>query len=236
MSDEFKVPEGHSVKGVSALVNSDGEVQAKWIKTGLDRADQTIKEIQASFENFRPRARLTSNPDKTKSDLLTVYPIADSHIGALAWGAETGSGDYDTATATQRLRDTAQRLISSSPPASKAIILNLGDYFHMDDRLNQTPSSGNRLDVDGRYQKVVWAGVEAMRDVVDMALQKHHKIILRNLPGNHDPHSSFALTCAMKMYYEHEPRVVVESDPGEFFFYRFGVTLIGAHHGHRAKT
>lgn len=36
--EEFKVPEGYSIKGESALVGPDGRVNAKWIKTDRDAA------------------------------------------------------------------------------------------------------------------------------------------------------------------------------------------------------
>ena len=74
-----------------------------------------------------------------------------------------------------------------------------------------------------------------MRDVIELAKQKHRTVIVRTIPGNHDPHAAFALTVALSAFYENDPRVTVDDTPGEYFFHRFGQTLIGAHHGHRMK-
>lgn len=232
---EYEAPPGHVVKGYSTLVDQDGRVIAQWIKTREGSDGDPIDHIRAAFRELPERASLGVGPDRTDGDLLTVYPVADPHIGALAWDDETGDGHYDLAIATDRLRDAVTRLVDRAPPAREALVLNLGDFFHMDDVRNVTPASMNVLDTDGRFQKVVWAGIRVTRDIVDLALQRHERVTIRNLPGNHDPHSSFALTCAIQAYYENEPRVRVEVDPGEYYFRRFGVTLIGAHHGHRCK-
>lgn len=232
--EEFEVPEGHKVKGYSALVDADGRTVQQWIKT-REELDGSLDHIKAAFENFEPCAEIISPPKATLKELCTVYPIADHHIGALAWNRETEQGSYDLSIATERLRDTARRLISRAYPSETALIMQLGDYFHIDDQQNATPANKNQLDVDGRYQKVVWAGVFALRDTIDLALQRHAKVTVVCLPGNHDPHSSFALTMALELYYKDNPRVTVETTPSEFYFHRFGVTLLGAHHGHRAK-
>ena len=115
------------------------------------------------------------------------------------------------------------------------MILNLGDWQHADDQSNTTRESHNQLDVDGRWYKVLTAGVRLMMEVIDLALAKHERVVVRNIPGNHDPHASKALTVALAAFYARDKRVTIDDDPGEFFFRRFGVNLVGATHGHRMK-
>lgn len=233
--DEFATPDGHRIKGVSALVDAQGRTVQRWIKTASDNTERTVDYIREAFADLPQRATLTDPPAYTDADLLTVYPIADQHIGMLAWGRETGE-DYDVAIACERLRSAVGRLVAKAYPSQGCVILNLGDYFHSDDGTNETPMNHHKLDVDGRYQKVIRAGIETMRDLIDLALQKHTTVRVRNIPGNHDPHSSLALTVALEGHYFNEPRVLIDDDPGEFWFDRFGITQMGAHHGHKSKA
>jgi hypothetical protein len=55
------------------------------------------------------------------------------------------------------------------------------------------------------------------------------------MPGNHDPHSSFALALALDAFFSNNDRVSVDLSPGLFKYLRFGQVLIGSHHGHAAK-
>lgn len=233
------LPPGQTIRGVSTLWKQDegGEwvESLKWVKTKNEEDRQALLDaIREAFDGYKGHAPLIKAPKDADKDLLSVYPIADQHIGLMSWGEETGE-DYDLKIASERLRDCASKLISQSPPSEQAIILNLGDWQHTDDSRNATPMSGNRLDVDGRFMKVLQTGVMLMMDVVEMALQKHHSIMIRNIPGNHDPHTALALTVALGAFYHNNPRVIVDDDPSEFFFFRFGQTLIGANHGHRVK-
>jgi hypothetical protein len=230
----FDVPEGHSIRGVSALVDPDGGIRQQWIKTWRDEtAASVIEAAKSAFARHRPLRRIAA-PRRIERGLLNVYPIADQHLGLLSWGRETGEA-YDLRIGVARLRACMARLVGQSPPAARALILNLGDWQHADDQRNMTPRSGNVLDVDGRYFKVLVAGVDLMVDCIALALRKHAEVIVANLPGNHDPHSSRALTIALAAHFRNNPRVEIVVDPSEFFFYRFGATLIGANHGHKMR-
>lgn len=234
--DVFDVPEGHAVKGVSALVDAEGRLVQKWVKTREETASENLVDaLKGVFDAYEGRALPVVAPAQTDVDLLSVYPIADQHLGLMSWARETGE-NYDLGIGADRLRSCMARVVAQSPPSRQAIILNLGDYYHADDSRNMTPRSGHVLDVDGRYFKVLSTGVQLMMDCIDLSLQKHETVLVRNLPGNHDPHASVALTVALGAFYAREPRVTIDMDPSEFFYHRFGSTLIGAHHGHKAKA
>lgn len=232
--EEFKVPEGHSVKGVSALVDPDGRVIQKWVKTGAERVDIAIGAIKEAFAEYEGRAEPVPPPEYSDEDLLSVYPIADQHNGLVAWGRETGES-YDLQIGIDRLRNTMARLIAQSPPSREALILNLGDWTHQDSNKNATPASGHVLDVDGRYFKVVYAGVQLMLDCIGLALRKHEKVIVKNIPGNHDTHAYVALVMGVAAFYHNEPRVEVDLDPSDFYYKLWGNTFLGANHGHKLK-
>lgn len=233
--DEFELPDGHIVKGVSALVDADGRVMAQWIKTRSDPTFSALDEaIRARFDRYQGHAVLPPAPSVTDPDKLTVYNIADHHLGMFAWGVETGA-DYDLKIAEAVLRGAMAKLVALAPPAQTAVVLNLGDFFHSDSNHNRTERSGNALDVDSRYAKILGIGVQLMIDCVELALQKHERVIVRCLPGNHDPHSALALTVALAAFFRSNPRVDIDTDPSRFFVYSFGKTLISATHGDMLK-
>lgn len=234
------LPLGQRVRGVSTLYGLNAqtgemEERLKWVKTKEDPAlEDIVTALKATFDGYEGRAEMIPPPVHVDADLLSVYPIADQHNGLLAWGAETGES-YDLKIGARRLRQCMARVVSQAPASKQAIILNLGDWQHNDDRTNQTPASRHLLDVDGRYYKVLTTGIQLMMDCVDMALQRHDTVLVRNIPGNHDPHASVALTVGLAAFYARNPRVTIDDDPSDFFFHRFGSTLIGANHGHKMK-
>lgn len=229
----FQLPDGFGITGISTYVDADQRVVGQWVKASRERTDITIDAIKEALADL-PAAPLTPPPKDCDGALLQLYPIADQHNGLMSWGRETGE-NYDLKIGASRLRKCATDLVSRAPAAETALILNLGDWQHADDSKNETPAHKHKLDVDGRYFKVTQTGVNLMADCIDLALQKHNRVKVRNLPGNHDPHAHVALTLALEQRYRDETRVEIIADPGEWFFMRFGMTLIGAHHGHKCK-
>lgn len=196
--------------------------------------DDTLDRIKAAFEGMVAAPQAPA-PTYTDADLLTVYPIADAHIGMLSWGKETGE-DYDIGIAVDRVRSWISRLVGSSPAAKTAVIIDTGDLTHQQDNSNQTPRGKHILDVDGRYFKTLEASIAALATAVDLALLKHERVIVRILPGNHNQDGYLAVMFALAERYRVEPRVEVQKDPGEFFAMDWGKVLIAAHHGHGAKA
>lgn len=200
----------------------------------LQADDDQLERIRDAFDGMDAAPKISPPPIAT-DDLLTVYPIADLHLGMMAWGRETGE-DYDTGTAAKRAMDWVGRCVASSPPSKTGVILSVGDYFHADDQTNQTPASKHQLDVDTRHFKTLEVGIQAMDACIQLALGKHSRVIVRVLAGNHDPHSSIALTFAIAERYRNEPRVEVVKDPSAFWVHEFGKVMLAATHGDKAKA
>jgi predicted phosphodiesterase len=231
----FEMPTTHVVKGYSALSDGEGRTKLLWTKTKLDTVvPDLVAALKTTFEQYEGHAPLIHAFAPVEQDLLSVYPIADQHNGLLAWGRETGES-YDLKIGAARLRETLTRLVDQSPASKEAVILNLGDWQHTDDQKNQTPGHGNILDVDSRYFKLLQASIQLGMDCIELALQKHENVEYRGIPGNHDPHASIAMTMALSAFYRSNPRVIINMDPSDFYYRRFGQTLIGACHGHKMK-
>jgi hypothetical protein len=231
----FEMPDGHTVKGVSALLDENNRVLAKWVKTkNEDSPEELISAIKSAFDDYKGLAKLIEKPIHADEELATVYAIGDHHLGMFSWARETGE-PYNLEIAESILLNAMDRLVASSPASSTGIVLNLGDFFHADNSDNRTAKSGHSLDVDTRYAKVLQLGVSLMIRCVEMAAQKHEKVIVRCLPGNHDPHTALALSVALSAFFANNHRVCVDIDPGKFWLYVHGKTMLTATHGDMAR-
>ena len=231
------VPSPFRLKGTSTLYGDDGAMKLQWVKTQIDneQAEQAIREfIEHLAESAKGQSPVIPAPTHSNADLLAVYPMGDPHFGMYAWAAETGN-DFDTDIAEKLTCQAIDRLVASAPPAHTAIILELGDFFHTDNSTNMTLQSGNSLDVDTRWARVMQIGLRAMVYTIKRALAKHRQVVVRIVKGNHDPHASFALALALDAYFSNNKRVQIDLSPAGFWYYRFGKVLIGATHGDTAK-
>lgn len=231
------VPDGFKLKGVSVLLSPSVLVKQQWVKTTADEQrqaelfEQMLNEMCEGIKGLSPTV---AAPTIVDDDLLTVYPIGDQHHGMYSDSWETGA-DWDCAISSGALQTAVAHLAAISPPSGEALLINLGDMFHMNDSSNVT-QSGHLLDVDTRYGKVLESGASMLIQCVLTLLEKHQTVRVWNVRGNHDRDASLALSLAMKYYFMNEPRVIVDTGPSLYKYHRHGKTLIGSHHGHGAKA
>ncbi len=235
VGSQFNVPDGHTVKGVSALVDSQGRLMQQWVKTREEPSAIDIAEtLKVAFEGWQPASKPTPAPAVANSDLLTLTPLADLHLGLFSWGKETGV-NWDLEIGEKVIGEAIEDLVARTPSSGEAIVLGGGDLLHSDNNENKTARSGNVLQVDGRYQKVLMAACRLIVKAVDANLRRHARVTIRILPGNHDEHASVAVAYFLLAWYRNESRVTVDVDPSLFFWFRFGSVLLGATHGHTVK-
>lgn len=232
--EEYQLPEGHSLKGVSTLYGPDGEIKQQWVKSqaNYEKVKEALEMIgEVLKEDVRGHYQPGEIPRETNPNLCLVYPIADVHLGMYSWSEETGN-DYDTQIASRNIFRGMQHLVHAAPPSEECLIANLADFFHADNQENKTARSGHVLDVDTRWAKVLRTGIRAYRQMIELALTKHRKVYVKSGIGNHDDHSIFMLHELMQAYFENEPRVEVMPPISPFAYHKFGATLIGINHGH----
>jgi hypothetical protein len=232
--DTYAVPAGHTVKGESALLDPDGRVLARWVKTREDGSGNIIEALRAAFDTYDGAAPAIAAPRHAEDDLLTVYPVPDLHLGMYAWHHEAGE-DYDVDIAVKTATDAVAALVAQSRPSRRAVVLGLGDYFHANDAKAVTPASGHRLDVDGRWPKVMAAGAKLATALVELVAKRHADVEVVFLPGNHDPDAAVSLTVALALFYSKHTRIRVHQEPGIAWYRRHGRVLLGATHGHTMK-
>jgi len=235
-STGFEIPTGHVVRGKSTLLDAEtGEPKLEWVKTALDKQQQidAAKEaVDALAQEVKPAEPKLKND--VGDNLMTVIPITDMHIGMYAWGEEVGE-DYDTVKAITALTASIGYLVDMAPPSKRCVIMQLGDFFHAENMEGVTNRSKNVLDVDTRMPRVIHLGMTALRHCIDKALERHDKVELVSIAGNHDEILGHALRSAFKMLYSNEPRVEVLDSPSSRQYIKFGKVLIGATHGHQTK-
>lgn len=224
----------------------DAEIlHSGWIKT--DRAslyfqmpkreaepEDVATRIKEALEDV-PTIPVIQEPTIADSNLLTLYPIPDAHIGMYAYGEETGE-NYDADIAKRRIIGGMAQCLGSSPSSGEAVIVALGDTLHANDQTNQTPQSKHQLDVDTRHFRNMDIAIQTLAACTEAALPKHHKVTIVVLPGNHDSAAYLAILFALAERYRENPRVSVQRKPGEFFIREFGKCLIAAHHGDKARA
>lgn len=232
-----KAPAGFSIDRVSTFLDNDGRISRQWVIANRDKENQ----FEAMMEAWRdvceamPKAEITPAPDATMEHLLCDYTIGDNHTGLYAWAREAGD-NWDLHSSVTILRRAMHHLVQHSPAAETAYILDVGDYFHADNQNNETSHSGNKLDVDGRYGKVLRAGIECICDLIEMALKKHKKVLYRSVVGNHNDHSAQMMNIAVSLRFHNEPRLEVLDSPAFHHYYQFGTNLLADTHGHTTKA
>lgn len=228
-------PEGLVLKGASVL-SRDGREVVRWDKYGSDGqlSDATLaKAVREAMEDC-PLTYDTHPYYNTAPHLLTVIPLIDWHVGLLAWEEETGS-NYDLNIAQDTLRRAMTDLVEATPPSAKCVVLGLGDLLHFDGYEAKTERSGNMLDTDSRYPKVLRAALQLVKYTIDLALTRHETVDVRIMAGNHDTRAALAVAIALAEGYDKHPRVTVNDCPSYIWFERYGKVLLGATHGDKAK-
>lgn len=230
------VDTGQILRGTSTLYDSSGNIKQQWVKSDADKANMlaAFGSAVANITSTIVPVEATTPPSIVVSDLMTVYPIGDAHIGLLAHAPETGA-DSDLAIIEHNLVSAMTMLVTQANPTETAYIADLGDWYHSDNNENRTAASGNALDVDGRYHKVLEVGLRIAIKLVDLALTKHNTVYWRSSIGNHNTHSAVMMNLFIQAYYRNEPRVIVRNSPSMIDYFQFGKVLFGVTHGHTAK-
>lgn len=233
------VAPGQVLRGASLLYRrGEPEPLLTWVKSKADdEAQHAIR--RAAIEAMAaevPRLAPLPSPGEGHADLCNVYTLTDSHVGMLAWGEETGE-DWDLKIAEATLVGCFEQMVMNGPAAAVGFVNQLGDYLHYDSAISPvTPTNQHVLDADGRMPNMVRTAIRVLRRVVDLALQKHEKVVLLLAEGNHDIAGSVWLRAMFSALYEAEPRVTVIDSEMPYYAYQHGRTMLAFHHGHLKKN
>jgi len=229
------IDSGHVVKGRSVLKDAEGNIKLEWVKTSADKdkvleaTKIAVEELTATIKPIKP----TKKPKgKLNKNLCNQYTITDYHIGMLAIAEESGE-DWDIETAEQLIIDWFSQGIKNSPKAETCVFAQIGDFLHFDSIDPVTPSSGHVLDVSTRYTCLVRIAIRVIRKIILMLLKKYKTVQVVLAEGNHDISSSIWLREAFGVFFEDEPRVIIDRTMSPYYCFEFGSTLLFYHHGHK---
>lgn len=231
------IPDGHTVKGVSTLVDAEGRTRGQWVKTRAIHLDPvaTLERVSSRLQGLLPPAPVIRKPRKPPTGRLAVTPMGDPHLAMYARARETGQEDWDLRKAVDIHKEAIDFLCTEGASADEALLINLGDFFHADGPGNTT-TKGTPVDVDGFWWEALEAGVEMMDHMVHRLLENHGTVTVWNMQGNHDRHSALALAVMLRDRFRDNPRVDIPLLQEAFAYLRFGECLIGAHHGDTVKN
>ncbi|WRH07504.1 hypothetical protein [Escherichia phage phiA2-1] len=230
------VPDGYMVKGTSTMIDAEGREKLRWVKTSIDseKQEEMLQQIVQALTDEVPREAPKPLSESSYEDTLSLYPVFDMHIGAMAHHAECGE-NYSTEIAERVLNQYFDYAVAKAPNSSKAVLLIGGDFLHSDSLEAVTPTSRHSLDQDSRYHKLVYVAVRSTRRAISRMLDKHKEIEVQIIPGNHDLSGMIWLRAAMAAFYMDEPRVNVDASPAALHVTHFGKTLLGYCHGHELR-
>lgn len=231
------IPEGHVVKGISSYVDKEGKIKGQWVKTAAltESVEALVLHLTEHLPALVAPVPVTPGPDlrEVGGDLLAVYPIGDMHMGMYANAAEAGA-DWDRAKALEVGKRAIENLATYGTPTDEALLINLGDFFHVTGPGNTTVK-GTPQDVDGSFVELFQDGIDLLVYMIQRLLSKHDRVTVWNNVGNHDGIASVALSMILQAYFRDEPRVSIPVNPSAASYMRFGKCLIGSTHGDTYK-
>lgn len=236
--EAVQLPDPKTITKLSTCFDAEGKVTMQWVAEKPElvaqlNAWQDFAEALAS-EYAKPLPGKLPGPIVGDDDLLALYPVGDHHFGMLAWGPEVGA-KWDLEIAEHCYGQAFDFLIDRNPNASVGLIALLGDLFHYDGYVPETPASKNKLDADSRYPKMADKVIAAVRYSIERCREKHKFVHVIPEIGNHDESLMVILALALKNIYENDPHITIDVSPRLYHYYRFGDNMIGTHHGHKTK-
>lgn len=223
-------PPGHIVQGTSTY--KDGQ----WIKTSL-RKEQQIELIRAYVEGMVDRSPMPEIqlPKHVSSEWVNAIVLADLHLGLECY-PEYGGKAWNIAIAEQTIMAGIETILEDCEPADTCWIANLGDISHSHDYKRATPQSGHMLDQDGPYSRTQHAVGRLFKWLVLKCLEKHNKVVVVNVPGNHDPDVATWVDVLTVAVFGDDSRVVLSEPDGAFHHLRHGDTYVMAAHGDKPRS
>lgn len=230
--EDFNMPAGQALRRGTFHLSADGKLRQQWLKTGRDEIDpaEFLAGLLDAFEEKVSPHEPTKAPVLVAEDSMTLLPLADLHLGMHVWGKDA-SENWDLKIARRVITNTVGAIVAQSQPSELGVILGGGDQTHANDGTNRTQASGHLLNVDGRFKKTSLESGLMWVDLVNIHLGVHRKVLIRILPGNHDPEASHSLAMFLLAWFRNDPRVEVDLDPSWFWFHRWGDVFSAATHG-----
>lgn len=190
--------------------------------------------IDAASGSIRQPKRTTPRRAK-REGLLQVVVVADTHFGKYAWHRTTGGDDYDLGIADSVVRAAGNELmdVGDSHKPTRRVIAMVGDLFHYDSP-HGTTTAGTALERDGRLQKMIHVGSNALLSIIERSAETcPTDVVIVN--GNHDETLTWAFQRIAAERFRDSRATTVSGEFSGRQYVRHGGNLLGFAHGHKAK-
>src|SRR5690606_3064578 len=198
------------VKGVSTYYDKEGTPRQQWVKSRLDETmfREMVGEAVRAFVEDAPAVTAPPPPAEADPDIIPWLQIGDAHLGMLAHEAEVGK-NFDLKIAEREICAAFSMMIGELPPVERIVLNDLGDFTHYENFSATTEASGNVLDFDSRYPRMIAAYSRTMRFLVDLALTKARQVDVLVNQGNHSRTNDIWMAELLRVAYGATGRVNV---------------------------
>jgi len=215
----------------------DGKVVTEWVRS---TPGAMSLELLGEFLQSRIPARpgpIGEPPSNCDPNIMLQIDLADVHYGMLAWGKETGGGDYDIDIARRLVLDTMDEVYSRAGRVNETLLVLYGDNFHADFFSAVTEKSKHHLDVDTRYPKMIFSGADTYITAIEIAASHSQHVRVIVLYGNHDTQTSVNLQLVLHTHFRlaDPTRVTIDLEPSKARYHVWGCTAQVYDHGNEIK-
>ena len=169
-------------------------------------------------------------------NFMLEVSIFDLHLGKLAWGPETGEGNYDYKIAREGFFNVVYEKYERAKNQKdiEKILFVVGNDYLTFDTILSTTTEGTPQDTDLRWMKLFSIGVEMLIESIDL-FSSIAPVDVIVVPGNHDKMSSFYIQKCLWAWYNNNEAVNISQDIKTRKYAEYGKSLIGFSHGNKEK-
>jgi hypothetical protein len=227
------IPAPFVARGHSTYYDRDRKPTQQWVKTRLDDAEYQAA-IKAGIDAYlgevvKPILPAPPLPGRD-TDVIPWIEIGDAHLGMLAHEAETGA-NFDLKIGERELCAAIEVLFDQVGHYDRIVVNDLGDFTHYENMRGETEASGNKLDFDCRFPKMIEVYARVLRFIVDKALEHANTVDVIINQGNHSRTNDIWAAVLLRAAYGATGRVNVLNNGSPFIGYRMGKTFVMTHHG-----
>jgi hypothetical protein len=182
---------------------------------------------------FYPKIKAAAAPTGN----LLELSLPDAHFGKLAWGQETGHGNYDLKISQSDFKNAFAALLqrTSGYKFDRVLLIPGNDYLNANNNENTT-ANGTPQSCDGRQHKTFRVACDTAIWTIEQSLGIAKHVDVLPVPGNHDPDAVFYLGEVLAAWFRNCNNVHIDNAPTERKFYQWGdVGLMFTHKGGKGK-
>ena len=231
---QVPVPQGTVLGKTTMQVDGRGNVSQQWAR--LHPSQEALEEFADTLIDTikQSKSRRPIKPARKSTDNFLDIVIGDPHAGMY------GDGKHGDAYNLQRFADLhlggVEYLLGKAGPQKHVRLLCLGDLFHSNNKEGTTDKSKHVLDMAGTWTEVRHHVQKTWLEIIDMTAASCEQLTVVNIDGNHCGTMTPMFNSMLAAWYRNSPHITVVDDDNPRHYFKYGVNLIAATHGHEVKA